>query len=736
MGDTRAGTRLDLLYIVTETDAAWWQAHSDYAGAFRVHGIAFTGEPYLKNTTNNAIVVLYNGANRVSIHYRIVREGTNTEVPVLVSFIATDIDVSQGVKTNLHNLAHLIPKGTHLREAGGVIYDQSSDAQNPYGKDLNGAADLPAGGYLGVCFNSHFDYTFYAPAPANAGVYRTASGVRYDLFGSALQAKVAVDRQTHLTVRSQDDSGKALKPEQELKSLNTFAASPAAPKIPKFRLTKTQTQTPAPDEKRLTYTYTPETTLTIRAVDQASGKLLAPARTLTLLKGQRYRIAPPAIRGYRPPKGQTVIAAADQTVTLGYRKITPSKQTNRPQTRRAASTKRSAPKRTAAASRPQAKPAGPAAPKPKKGKAKKKIDWFEKNTGIKKDGKDQRGKKINEQKVFFDVLKAIEQDGKKHHKSAAEIKRDQFYFMGAVNYGGGNLPSIPQIITSRVGSKNYSRASLANIAGKKNSKDFYKLLRNSHKIDFSHMGIAAAGALDRSNRAKFPQSFMTAPLSPLRFMNFPGIIINETVSHGLVNFFYHKVGNKLMPKRTFQYEINHWVVLNGYYGDWVTEHGHINKADLNTDLDLYNIIHSKKPLRTTLKKYYNRPNTKQKPLLKKSRSKAKRNLSETHKAIRLTTSLAMLALAGWGIIRSVKKKLSNGKKTIGKLFHRLFKRKKSKKSKRKRRSSKPRLKKSKHYKKRKFKKARIKSKTHHKTNHRLKRGNHHAKKQKAKKKPR
>ncbi|EFV01019.1 hypothetical protein HMP0721_1758 [Pseudoramibacter alactolyticus ATCC 23263] len=27
------------------------------------------------------------------------------------------------------------------------------------------------------------------------------------------------------------------------------------------------------------------------------------------------------------------------------------------------------------------------------------------------------------------MLKAIEQDGRKHHKSAAEIKRDQLYFI-------------------------------------------------------------------------------------------------------------------------------------------------------------------------------------------------------------------------------------------------------------------------------------------------------------------
>lgn len=652
VGDTRAGTRLDLPYTVTDTDATWWQAHSDYAGPFRVHGIAFTGEQYLKNTTNNAIVVLYNGANRVKIHYQIVRHGTNEEVPVLVSFIATDIDVSQGVMTNLHNLARLIPQGTNLREAGGMIYDQSSDAQNPYGKDLNGAADLPAGGYLGVCFNSHFDYTFYAPAPANAGVYRTASGVRYDLFGSALQAKMAVDRQTHLTVRYQDNTGRALKPAQEIKSLNTFAASPAAPKIRRYRLTATRTQTPAPDEKRLTYTYTPETTLTIRAVDQASGRPLAKARTLTLLKGQRYQIAPPAIRGYRPPKGQTVIAAADQTVTLGYRKIAAPSRGSQPKTRRAAprpkrrsarraaSPKRTAPRRAAVA-QPQARPAKPAASK-KKAKAKQKIDWFEKNTGIEKDGRDSNGKKINEQKVFFDVLKAIEQDGKKHHKSAAEIKRDQLYFMARKSY----VYSKAQCWTSHVEDKQYDEEHLKTIIKayylktrhQKLTKDeinnlyddFYTIVaggRKKEKVDLPHLAIAAAGALDRR-----PDAYLThwaTTLSPVKLGFLPGIMrVQSLVTHALPANVSHN-----------------WVFANGYFGDWMTEWQGIHQSDLDADIDIYAFLNPNEPLRAALKKVYNRP-TKG---LNKNRARYGRGMRARAIATLLGGSLAALGLIGWGL---------------------------------------------------------------------------------------
>ncbi|MDN6080091.1 MAG: cell wall anchor protein, partial [Lactococcus lactis] len=63
--------------------------------------------------------------------------------------------------------------------------------------DLNGQASLPYGGYLGVGFLSNFDYDFYSPAPARSGdSYQYSQGVRYDLFGSALQA--------HLTTQVRD----------------------------------------------------------------------------------------------------------------------------------------------------------------------------------------------------------------------------------------------------------------------------------------------------------------------------------------------------------------------------------------------------------------------------------------------------------------------------------------------------------------------------------------------------
>ena len=101
--------------------------------------------------------------------------------------------MAQGVKTNLANLLTVIPKTTNLAtDSSGVIYDTTSPDT-----DLNGQASLPYGGYLGVGFLSNFDYDFYSPAPARSeNSYQYSQGVRYDLFGSALQA--------HLTTQVRD----------------------------------------------------------------------------------------------------------------------------------------------------------------------------------------------------------------------------------------------------------------------------------------------------------------------------------------------------------------------------------------------------------------------------------------------------------------------------------------------------------------------------------------------------
>ncbi|QRZ29066.1 hypothetical protein LLB26_0233 [Lactococcus cremoris] len=192
VGRTLAGTNLDLIYKVISTDESSWQAPAESTSDCPI-GLAFTGEQNIANSDGNSIVALYYGANNVNLNYQIVAHNTNFQIPVLVSFITTDIDMAQGVKTNLANLLTVIPKTTNLAtDSSGVIYDTTSPDT-----DLNGQASLPYGGYLGVGFLSNFDYDFYSPAPARSeNSYQYSQGVRYDLFGSALQA--------HLTTQVRD----------------------------------------------------------------------------------------------------------------------------------------------------------------------------------------------------------------------------------------------------------------------------------------------------------------------------------------------------------------------------------------------------------------------------------------------------------------------------------------------------------------------------------------------------
>ncbi|PUA16169.1 hypothetical protein CYU10_001243 [Lactococcus lactis subsp. lactis] len=192
VGTTLAGTNLDLIYKVISTDESSWQAPAESTSDCPI-GLAFTGEQNIANSDGNAIVALYYGANNVNLNYQIVVHNTNFQVPVLASFITTDIDMAQGVKTNLANLLTVIPKTTNLAtDINNVIYDTT----NP-DTDLNGQASLPYGGYLGVGFLSNFDYDFYSPAPARSeNSYQYSQGVRYDLFGSALQV--------HLTTQVRD----------------------------------------------------------------------------------------------------------------------------------------------------------------------------------------------------------------------------------------------------------------------------------------------------------------------------------------------------------------------------------------------------------------------------------------------------------------------------------------------------------------------------------------------------
>ena len=213
VGTTLAGTNLDLIYKVISTDESSWQAPAESTSDCPI-GLAFTGEQNIANSDGNSIVALYFGANNVNINYQIVAHNTDFQVPVLASFITTDIDMAQGVKTNLANLLTVIPKTTNLAiDTNSIIFDTTAPDT-----DLNGQASLPYGGYLGVGFLSNFDYDFYSPAPARSGnSYQYSQGVRYDLFGSALQAHLATQVRdvVYLNYYDADENNRLIVPQHQ-----------------------------------------------------------------------------------------------------------------------------------------------------------------------------------------------------------------------------------------------------------------------------------------------------------------------------------------------------------------------------------------------------------------------------------------------------------------------------------------------------------------------------------------
>ena len=206
VGKTLSGLDLDMIYTVASSDKDSWQANEGADGIPQV--LAFTGEQNIADSGGNSIVCLYNGANALSLIYQIVKHDTTTEVPVVASFITTDIDIAQGVQTDLANLVTILPQTTNLKQDGDTIYDAS-----PNYPGLDGVASLPYGGYLGAGFVSEFYYNYDAPAPERAeDSYFFAQGVRYDLFGSALQAHMNTQIRQNITVNYLDEFGHYIAP--------------------------------------------------------------------------------------------------------------------------------------------------------------------------------------------------------------------------------------------------------------------------------------------------------------------------------------------------------------------------------------------------------------------------------------------------------------------------------------------------------------------------------------------
>ena len=331
VGKTKSGVDLDLIWTVTGNDSADWKKNSGYYSSSRATGLAFTGEQSIPNSTGNSIVVLYTEANTLGLHYKIVKHGTLDEQPVILSFISTDIDAAQGVQTDLANIVELIPEESGLKKStDGVIYDAT-----PKMMALNGSSDLPKGGYLGAGFLSSFNYTFYSPAPPRFNnSYDYALGVRYDIFGSSLQADILTRITQRIRVKYVDSSGKELKKEEHYSGFTDKSYKVDSISIPKYRLVNIDKNVTDKNNPIITFIYKPEHKVTLHFVDE-QGTKVQESKTFTVLEGQIISYTPNSMDGFITPNKLKQIAIKDVDYQFVYKKVPkqeqkPSEETKNP----------------------------------------------------------------------------------------------------------------------------------------------------------------------------------------------------------------------------------------------------------------------------------------------------------------------------------------------------------------------------------------------------------------------
>ncbi|OKL48615.1 MucBP domain-containing protein [Boudabousia marimammalium] len=501
VGTTKSGIDLDLIWTVTGSDKEDWAANSGYANN-KVKGLSFTGEQFFPEAKGNSIAVLYNNASNLGLQYKIVKHGTAVEQPVIVSFISTDIDSAQGVETDLANIVEVIPGDSHLVKKDGIIYDTTTGAVN-----LNGSKDLPRGGYLGASFSSKFNYIFYSPAPERVNnSYHYPKAVRYDIFGSSLQAKLLTRLQQHISVRYVDTSGHELKPEEHYQGFRDKSYSFSSLTIAKHQLVDIKRDNTDLNHPTITFVYSPLHTVRFHFVDEA-GRKLATDKNYTVLDGKDLSYRPIAIGGYdlpsefagkitqdteysfvytktvRPlpapqspasPKSASGFTPVPSTGHTGRQKQIPHARKPQPPSTKHVKPGISQPKDTRPNSKPAPKPGKAVAPAP----ANSPHDPFLVNTKMTKD----------EKKLFLDYVKEVgRQAREKYGNDKHQINHAIANAIAYPVYSNDKLQSLVNDFGDEPNVGNYSQIS--------------DKLKDSHReeppaIDFPHFATTLASVED------------------------------------------------------------------------------------------------------------------------------------------------------------------------------------------------------------------------------------------------
>lgn len=316
VGKTKSGVDLDIIWTIIDSDKSDWEQNSGYLNTGTgVKGVAFTGEQFFRGGSGNSIAVLYNRASNLGINYKIVKHGTFEEMPVILSFISSDIDSAQGVETDLANIVEIIPPDSNLVKKDGVIYDSQGGVVN-----LNGSTDLPKGGYLGAGFLSSFNYIFYSPAPLRVNdSYYYPIATRYDIFGSSLQAKMLTRINQHISLEYLDKQGNEIKEKEYYQGYTDESYFFKSILIPGYRLISIQKDENNIHFPVIKFIYTREYNVKLKFRDERGNNLLDD-REYEYLEGENVEYEPPVLEGYETPKPYNGIVDKDIEHIFVYKK--------------------------------------------------------------------------------------------------------------------------------------------------------------------------------------------------------------------------------------------------------------------------------------------------------------------------------------------------------------------------------------------------------------------------------
>ena len=543
VGKTKSGIDLDLVWTVLGSDHDDWAQNSGFNDS-RVKGLSFIGEQYFSGSTGNSIAVLYNNASNLALNYKVVKHGTSEEMPIIVSFISTDIDSGQGVQTDLANLVEIIPKESNLIKKDNVIYDTTPGVVN-----LNGASSLPRGGYLGAGFLSNFNYLFYSPAPERLNdTYLYPIAVRYDIFGSALQSNVLVKVRRHTTLEFIDTDNVNLRPNQYFNSLSNDKIIPKPAEIPNYKLVNIVQDVEDANHINIKFVYAPVCEVKIRFEDEF-GNVLRDDHILSVVKSDEIIYTPNAIEGYITPDVYSNRIEDNCVYTFVYKKIKsytsePVKTTNYITVRDKIY---------------DYKPSDYKVTK----KIYKPLDYFCFNTGMSEEQKE----------VFFKFLDAVANDAKlKYGDDLNKINHD---IANAIAYASYHEDTLQKLVND-FGDNPYTKhKKLSEKLGDLSLSEFFDELNTNprYSIDFPHLACSLASAEDSGLTKHFIKGW--AGISPF-----------TQLSDSYDNFF----------------------LLNSLTGDVLTYMNDNDRAsDIDAYIFHYDPLYSNMRLDHAIKLYYSTP---------------------------------------------------------------------------------------------------------------------------------